>query len=201
MSCRLLLIRHGETIWNQERRCQGFSDIALSDSGESQAGALARALRSAPLSAVYSSDLVRAKRTAEIIAEPHRILIKTDARLRELNQGELEGENMSGLLTDHPELLKEWMENPADVVMPGGESMRKLQSRAWSAIEEIARNHPDDTVAVVAHNLCNLSIICRAIDLPLDKFRRLRMQNGSVSEIHFTSHGPVLVRINDTSHL
>jgi broad specificity phosphatase PhoE len=197
----MLLIRHGETVWNQERRCQGFTDVPLSDRGDDQARALALSLKSADLAAVYCSDLVRARRTAEIIAEPHSILIRPDARLREMNQGILEGKNLEGLLAGHPELLKKWMQEPADVEMPQGESLRSVQARAWQAIKDITARHPEDTVAVVSHNLCILGIICKAISLDLNNFRRLRMENASVSEIEFGRHGPVLIRINDLSHL
>jgi broad specificity phosphatase PhoE len=201
MGCRMLFIRHGETVWNQERRCQGFTDVPLSDRGDDQASALALALKGARLDAVYSSDLVRARRTAEVIAEPHRILVKSDARLREMNQGALEGKNLEGLLSSHPELLKKWMREPAEVEMPRGESMRSVQARAWQAVKEITGRHHDGLVAVVSHNLCILSIICKAINLDLNHFRRLRMENASISEIEFGSHGPVLCRINDTAHL
>jgi alpha-ribazole phosphatase/probable phosphoglycerate mutase len=201
MNCRLFLIRHGQTIWNHERRCQGFSDIPLNDEGEDQAAVLSRVLSSYPLDAVYCSDLVRSRRTAEIIASPHNISVRVDVRLRELNQGELEGSSLENLLSDHQELLKLWMESPKEVVMPGGESMTTLQQRAWQAIRDIVKNHHDKTVAVVAHNLCNLSIICKAIELDLNHFRRLKMENGSITEILFTPNHPVLVRINETRHL
>lgn len=201
MTTRILLIRHGETLWNHQRRCQGFSDIPLSERGQEQAESLAKALKSAPLSGVYCSDLIRSKRTAEIIAAPHKILVKMDVRLRELNQGELEGCSLDDLLADHPGLLKDWMSAPADVVMPGGESLRSLQGRSWNALQDVVKKRRDQTAAIIAHNLCILSIICRAIDLDLNGFRGLRIDNASISELEFTPRGTVLSRINDTHHL
>ncbi len=201
MNCRLFLIRHGETVWNRERRCQGFSDIPLNEEGEEQARVLSRVLSSYPLDAVYCSDLVRSRRTAEIVAAPHHISVRVDVRLRELNQGELEGSSLENLLAEHEELLKEWMERPKDVIMPGGESLATLQKRAWQAVRDIVKSHSDKTVAVVAHNLCNLCIICKAIELDLNHFRRLKMENGSITEILFTPNHPVLVRINESRHL
>lgn len=201
MSTRIFFIRHGETIWNQEKRSQGFTDIPLSQTGENQARALAQALKSPPLAAVYSSDLIRARRTAEIIAEPHRLQVRSDARFRELNQGEIEGQRLEDLLSGHPELLKQWMDAPAEVTMPGGESLRTLQARAGQAVEEIRRKHPDARVAVVAHNLCLLTVICQLIGLDLNLFRRLRLDNASISEFDFSARGPVLLRLNDIHHL
>jgi len=201
MATRIILIRHGETIWNRERRCQGSSDIPLSDIGQTQAEALAVALKNLPLAAVYSSDLVRARKTAEIVAAPHRLQVAQDARLRELNQGELEGDSLKDLLAGHPDLLKLWMNAPADVAMPGGESMRSLQARAVRAIDDIVRQHPDQTAAVVAHNLCNLAIVCHYLSLDLNRFRALRMDNASIAELEFSGRQTVLLRINDTHHL
>jgi len=201
MSLRILLIRHGETVWNSEGRCQGFSDIQLNAAGLEQAAALARALRGTRLDAIYSSDLARARKTADLIAESHKLPIQTDARLRELNQGKLEGKKLNDLLTDYPELLREWMARPADVVMPGGESMQSVQQRAWAAISDVAGLHDRGLVAVVSHNLAILSIVCKAIELDLDKFRKLRLKNASITELEFAHHGAVLVRINDAHHL
>ncbi len=201
MSLRILLIRHGETVWNSEGRCQGFSDISLNAAGQEQAAALARALRGRRLDAVYSSDLARARKTAEMIAESHQLQVQTDARFRELNQGQLEGKKLTDLLSDHPELLRDWMARPAEVVMPGGESMRSLQQRAWAALSDVVGLHDHGLVAVASHNLAILSIVCKAIELDLDKFRRLRLNNASITELEFARRQTVLVRINDVHHL
>lgn len=201
MATRIYLVRHGETTWNRERRCQGVSDIPLSDTGIQQAECLSAALAHAPLSAVYASDLVRARHTAEIIAAPHKLPVSCDARLRELNQGRLEGSDLNNLLSEHPELLREWLKTPADVTMPGGESMRALQARASRALEEIIAHHQEQSVAVIAHNLCNLSLVCRLIGLDLNLFRSIRMDNASITEIECSARGAVLFRVNDIHHL
>ncbi len=201
MSLRILLIRHGETVWNSEGRCQGFSDIDLNAAGQEQAAALARALRTERLDAVYSSDLARARKTAEAIAQPHQFPVQADARFRELNQGKLEGKKLNDLLSDYPELLRDWMANPAQVVMPDGESMRSLQQRAWAALSDVVGLYDRGVVVVASHNLAILSIVCKAIELDLDKFRKLRLKNGSITELEFSRRGAVLVRINDVHHL
>ncbi len=201
MAGKIILIRHGETIWNKQRKCQGFSDIPLNETGKEQAALLATALKSVPLSAVYSSDLVRAKKTGDMVAEQHKLKVVTDARFRELNQGDLEGSSLSDLLADHPDLLKKWLEKPADVKMPGGESMRTLQKRAAKAMKDIIENHLDETVCVVAHNLCILSIICDSINLDLNNFRKLKMDNASISILKHSGGGLSLITINDTHHL
>jgi phosphoserine phosphatase len=201
MATKIILIRHGETIWNKQKKCQGFSDIPLNETGKEQAMLLGQALKSVSFSAVYSSDLARAKSTGDEIAGQHNMKVMTDARFRELNQGDLEGQSLSDLLADHPGILKKWLENPADVQMPGGESMRSLQKRAVVALQDIIDNHPDEIVAVVAHNLCILSIICHSIKLDLNNFRRLKMDNASISVLEHSGSGLSLITINDTHHL
>jgi broad specificity phosphatase PhoE len=201
MTLCLLLVRHGETLWNRERRFQGFADIPLSSKGEQQARALAETLKSVSLAGVYCSDLMRARATAEFIAREHGVPVLADGRLREVNQGSLEGKSLEDLVRVYPALLERWMAEPADVEIPEGESLRAVQARAWEAVREILDRHPDGAVAVVGHNLCLLAVICKVIGLDLNNFRRLRIENGSISEILFTAHGPVLVRMNDTRHL
>ncbi len=201
MATRILLVRHGETKFNDERRCQGFTDVPLNERGVAQAVNLAEALKKERIDAIISSDLVRAKKTAEHVAVHHGLSVQLDARLRELNQGSLEGKNLDGLLSDHPELLKNWMDRPADVEMPGGESMRALQARAWRAVEDVLEAFPDKTVVIVAHNLCIMSIVCLAIGLDLNNFRRLKIGTASISEIRFSNGGPTLIKINDSHHI
>lgn len=201
MALSLLLVRHGETLWNRERRFQGFSDIPLSEKGRSQARALARCLRNCRLAAVYTSDLIRARRTAEAIAREHGVEVRVDARLREMNQGALEGKALEDLVREYPGLLERWLAEPAEIQMPGGESLRCAQERAWEAVQEIRRAYSDGTIVLVGHNLCLLAVICRAVGLDLNHFRRLRIENASITEILFAGSEPVLLRLNDTRHL
>lgn len=201
MSTRVIFVRHGETVWNREGRCQGSSDIPLSEIGLEQAEALAAVLGRETVAAIYSSDLIRARQTADAIAGRHRLPVTTDARLRELNQGELEGRSLKEMLAGQPDLLKRWMDEPADVCMPGGESLRAMQARAGRALEEIIRRHPDQTVIVVGHGLCTRSLLCRMLEIDLNRFRIFRLDNASISETECNARGIVLVRVNDTHHL
>jgi broad specificity phosphatase PhoE len=198
---RILLIRHGETTWNSEKRCQGFTDVPLSDTGVNQARLLSRVLMTERLEAVYSSDLIRARTTADIIAEPHNIQVQTDVRLREMNQGRLEGKTLQEMLKEFPGVLKEWVSNPAEMVMPGGESLKLLQDRGWHAFCEILERHPGQNIAVVAHNLLNTCILCKILDLHLNNFRKIKQLSCALNEIEQGPHGFVVFRLNDTHHL
>jgi len=121
---KLILVRHGETLWNRENRVQGFSDIELSDLGIMQAQRLAQCLKDEKIEAIYASTLKRAHRTAEIIGSYHEVGIEADADLRELNQGDFEGFNFRQLRDQYGSFLKQWITDPGSMVMPNGEPMR-----------------------------------------------------------------------------
>jgi broad specificity phosphatase PhoE len=198
----LILIRHGETIWNKERRTQGFSDIELTETGLTQARLLSELLSSRELQAVYSSPLKRAVQTAEKIADPHGLQVQHLPGLMELNQGDLEGLTFQELRANHSQLLKDWLESPAHLKMPGGESLQELQDRGWPAIEHIFQAHREGAVAVVSHNLCITTILCKLLNIGLDNFRRIRQNNGAINIIENTEErGMILTLMNDTCHL
>ncbi len=199
----LYLIRHGETDWNIEQRCQGFSDIPLNEKGRQQAEAIARNLSGTEIGAIYSSTLSRAHGTALIIAKYHDAPVQTTHALRELNQGDFEGLALKELFGNHADFLAEWLRNPADLRVPGGESLREVQARAWAKCEEIINKHSDGNIVIVGHNLCNLTILCKIMKMDLSDFRRIHLDVASINIIEFGGRWPhpVVIRLNDTSHL
>ena len=199
----LYLIRHGETDWNIEQKCQGFSDTPLNATGRRQAEASARYLSDTRIEAIYSSTLRRAAEMAAIIAKYHDAAVHTNDALRELNQGDFEGLRLADLMEKHADFLQRWFLDPADLQIPGGESLRQMQTRAWSALEEIVEKHSDGTIVVVCHNLCNLSLLCRIMKLDQADFRRLHQDVAAINVVEFGGRWPhpVVLRLNDTSHL
>ncbi|MBI4495758.1 MAG: histidine phosphatase family protein [Deltaproteobacteria bacterium] len=198
---RLILIRHGETLWNEMHRFQGFSDIGLSARGTLQARCLADSLKGEALSAIYTSSLLRARQTAEAIACHHGCPLIVEEDLKELNQGRLEGITGEELRRDFPEFLESWLLDPSGVKLPQGESLGDLQQRVWSAVERIVREWAGQTVAAVAHSFVNVTILCRVLDLPLKNIRRLRQDAAAKNVIDFLERGAVLRSWNDTCHL
>ncbi len=148
---RLLLIRHGETDWNSEGRYQGQSDVPLNATGREQARHLAQALDGCALDTIYSSDLLRARETAEALARATGASLYLDPRLREVDLGEWEGQLFSCIQEKYPELLRQRRENPLHFAPPGGETMVELRQRLLSAVREIAALHPGASVALVSH--------------------------------------------------
>lgn len=205
---KLILVRHGETHWNEGKRIQGGdSDIELNETGLEQARKLAVFLENEPITIILSSPLRRAKSTAELIANNHQLPVEIDPALRELKVGELEGMSISDLRTTFSQFLLQWWQDGGATRLPGGESLVELQQRAWNVIEGLFEKHKtnpgqneDTTVAVVSHYFVTLAIILKALDLPLDYFIKFRVDLGGVSILEFRDYGTRLLVFNDTSY-
>jgi broad specificity phosphatase PhoE len=199
------LIRHGETWWNREGRCQGVTDIPLTDKGYRQARAIAAALADKPLSAILSSPLQRGKETAAIIAERHGLAVEVREELREWNQGELEGLTGAELLGNHRAFFQRWFQDSAGTAPPGGEPLQTLQMRAWPVIDSLRERGLNGPVAVVSHTMTLGTIICAALGLELANIHRLKLDLASRSTITFSPFGLfsawVLTALNDRHYL
>jgi 2,3-bisphosphoglycerate-dependent phosphoglycerate mutase len=136
----LLLARHGETDWNRERRLQGSTDIPLNDLGRTQAKRLATELEDVELTAIYSSDLQRARETAEIVAAAKKLRVHADRGLRERSFGSWEG------LT-----RQEIAERFGDLEHHDGESDEDVRSRVLAVMHRIVTSNPEGNVLVVSH--------------------------------------------------
>ncbi len=145
----LLLARHGETDWNSERRWQGHADQPLNEAGRAQARELAETLVGRPIDAIYTSDLSRARETAEIIAARLGQSVTTDARLREVDVGDWSGRLWSELQESEPEAAARWQAGLK--AWNGGESYEEMGTRVVAAVLELAARHPGQTVLIVSH--------------------------------------------------
>jgi len=199
---RLTLVRHGETVWNSERRVQGGArDIELSELGRQQIGGLARVFKDEPIDLILCSPLSRAQETAKSIAAHHAgVQIVTDNKLKEVDVGEFDGMSTVEMSRTFTELLLDWWKGGRER-LPGGESFEELQERAWSVVSPYVEQPTHENVMVVSHYFVTLSIVFRAIGLPLDMLVRFRMDPASITALEFGSFGPRLARFNDTSYL
>ncbi len=179
----LILVRHGETIWNREGRVQGFSDIDLSDVGVQQARQLALSLRDASILSIYSSPLIRAQKTARIINEYHHAPLYIEPGLMEMDQGDFEGLTFQELMACEKDFLQKWMSDPASVQMPNGESFIELQDRAWKVIEGIVAK--SGSALVVSHNFTIAAILCKIKNVSLSQFRKVCVDTASRTIIRF----------------
>lgn len=182
---QLILIRHGETLWNTERRMQGQLDSPLTERGLWQAQQLGIRLKKQEFAALYSSDLPRAARTAEQIAVVTGHDILSDERLRERHFGLFEGLTQAEMQALDLEAYERFMSRDPQYAVPGGESPAAFFVRCRAALEDIARRHADETVAVVTHGLVLDSAYRAATGLPLDAQRPVPLVNASLNWFAF----------------
>jgi alpha-ribazole phosphatase len=198
---RLLLIRHGSTAWNAERRYQGQTDIPLSDDGRDQVKRLAQRLSTERIDAVYASDLRRAWETSKEIAASHGLTVRPDPRLREICFGQWEGKTREQIEADDAERLARWFASPMDNSPPGGETLRAVVKRVGAAYQSIANCHPEETVAIVAHGGTLRVLVCLALKLSPHNYWRFRFDRASLSQLIARDDGAILSSLNDVAHL
>ncbi len=198
---KLILVRHGQTESNKLGRIQGVNNSPLTDVGREQAEAAARALASNAPFALYSSPLPRALQTAEAIgsrADTQPVEVK---ELIEMDVGEFEGLSGPQLRERFPDVMRSWDEDPAATVMPSGESLYDVRDRAWPVVRSLAERHDSGTVVAVTHNFTIHTIVCAALDMPLNNFRKLRIDLGSITRLEITPARTTLISLNETWHL
>ena len=163
----LWIVRHGQTDWNVEGRYQGQADQPLNAVGLAQAAAAAAQLQTQNFTAIYSSDLQRARVTAEIIAAQLGLPVQIDRRLREVNQGEWEGMLTADIQARYVAAWSARQQDRLHAAPPGGESLAQVAARVLPAVDEITRRHPHAAILIVAHGLVLGVVRCAAEGAPL----------------------------------
>jgi alpha-ribazole phosphatase len=193
---RIYLIRHGEVEPAAVGKLIGHTDVELSDRGMEQAHRLAEKLSSARLDAVYSSDLRRALRTAEIIAEPNRVRAQPSATWREIDMGAWEGRPLSSLNDEAPEDVASLFNEPASFEYPGGESFADFTIRIQRALDQLLLTHPNGEIALVAHGGVCRAIIGGVLGMPMRNWLRLAQDYGCLNVITWYDLHPRLELLN-----
>ncbi|HIK20081.1 MAG TPA: histidine phosphatase family protein [Synechococcus sp. M44_DOE_062] len=207
---RILLVRHGETQWNRERRFQGQRDIPLNATGEEQAAKVAECLATQPLQLAFSSPLKRSWATADAICSNHsNLILRPMLDLQEICHGDWEGKLQSEVEAEYPGELERWQRDPASVQMPNGENLHQVWERTRSAWQEVlattaAQFPTQGTAVVVAHDAINKAIICQLFNLSPQAFWIFKQGNGAITVIDYPEGkegAPVLKVLNLTTHL
>lgn len=203
MLTKMLLVRHGETIWNHAYRYQGHTDIELSETGRKQAKLLAAELKNEKVKAVYSSDLKRAYETATILASPHNLPVQVTKELREINFGEWEGMTYPEIMEKYKDLAAEWYQSPGQVRLPGGENFEEVKERSYNTVLDLLQQNDPGTIIVVAHGGTIRTIICGILDIELNHAFKISQDNTALNIINYYPENglTVLSLLNGTDHL
>jgi probable phosphoglycerate mutase len=200
---RILLARHGETLFNVQGRWQGQSDSPLTERGLAQARELARALGTEPVVAVYSSDLGRAMQTAHQVAAAHGLEVSPDSRLRELETGGFTHKTPADIDVVYPGTRQAWATEPGRMRLPDGETLLEAQARALAFFAETMPRHAGQTVVVISHGGIGQAILVHAMGGSVeDLWLKERVDNCQISRLEWTAaEGLKLVEMSDVRHL
>jgi alpha-ribazole phosphatase len=198
----IYMIRHGQTVWNQDKRFQGQSDTPLDEIGVFQARSLMEHMRDIPVDLVVSSDLDRARQTALILAEPRHLEVFDESGLREINFGIWEGQVIDQVRKSDSETFSTWMTDPGSLRIPEAETFQEVQDRAMNAIDRWVNVHQGKSIVFVSHGGVIAALLCRMLKEPIVNMWNYKLTNTAVTHLICRHPGGYeLKRLNDDSHL
>jgi broad specificity phosphatase PhoE len=202
---RVLLIRHGQSQGNAEGRFGGHTSTPLSPRGRLQAEATAQALSSETISAIYSSDLLRAVETAQPLARLTGLQINKTEAFRERSVGVMEGLTFEEAADQHPEQYGALLRRDFEHVLLGGESYRQMLDRASRHLDHAIEQHSGGSIAIFSHTgtICILTLhLMGALDAPELRPVWITTANCGITRVELRSDGFIRVlAVNDTRHL
>lgn len=198
---RLLLVRHGDTEFNNSRRFMGYSDIELGPDGHKQVERLRDYLAGDAIEAAYASDLRRTTTTAEILAAGRGLQVVPCPELREQHYGVCEGLTFGEIGHDYPEVAKQCVDFTPELEFPEGEKFTSFAIRVIRFLTRVADGKHAGPVLVVSHNGPIKVLICHLLGISMEHWWQIRVDTASISIMDVTPRGAVLTRLNDVSHL
>jgi alpha-ribazole phosphatase/probable phosphoglycerate mutase len=202
---KLILIRHGQTDYNAQRRYQGHTDIPLNDTGKRQAEALRKRLSHMHITGAYTSTLIRARTTAQIALEGHHsgLVAEEMLLLREASGGKVEGLNWEEMNAKFPEEVKKWHSDRYNNPPPGGESLKEVRERVVEGINIILKKHhkEEDNIAIFVHGGVIGVTLCHYMGMDLNKLWQWRIDSCSMTILDVYEKAAILSLFNDTNHI
>lgn len=202
MSTKIIMIRHGFSLANNEGKFAGNWDIELTELGKKQAEMAAKYFETHPADVIYSSDLLRAYQTAIPISEVLGLPIHKERELREISAGEWEGMYFEDLVIHFPDEYKVWVEDVGRARCPGGESTAELAVRITGAVRRIAEKHDGQTVCITTH-ATPIRVMCTtASGLPVEEMAQIPwVSNASINVFEYENGSFKAVALDQTEHL
>ena len=197
----LYIVRHGTTDWNQSGRIQGHMDIPLNEAGRAQARLASGRLAPLGATALYSSDLLRAYETAQIIGQGIGLRVVQKPGLREINFGVWQGLSSPQIRERDPEVYAARSANPYDVAPAGAETWRQFYDRAVQAIQEILAMTEAQRLIVVTHGGVCTAVGLRALGFDCTGKRTFESHNCGIHTLAVHGETWRVVALNDVAHL
>lgn len=205
MPLRVILVRHGQTEWNEGSSAgphfRGRIDIALNSMGVAQAQAVADCLGPVDIQAIYASPLRRAADTARPIAQAHRLALEPFDGLLDINYGQWGGQSHKDVSAQWPDLYQKWLTAPHLVQIPGGESLAGVRRRVQRGLDQILNRHQNGIVVLVGHQVVNKVLICALLGLDNSAFWRIRQDTGCINRFDHDGEDFTVLTLNEVRHL
>jgi broad specificity phosphatase PhoE len=200
--CLFILVRHGQTEWNRVERFRGRADVPLNETGLAQAEATGRrvAAQWTP-TAVYASPLSRAVKTAEAIVQHFNLPVQVYPGLADIDYGEWQGLTPEEARQHWPEQVGNWYQHPEQALIPAGETLADLRTRAMQTVNDLAARHAGETVVLVGHTVINRIILLGIMGLGNERFWRIKQDTCAINVFEAEQGDFTVHSLNDTCHL
>ena len=201
MANTFYIVRHGQTNWNILGKTQGHGNSDLTQSGEAQAIELAEAMVNYPIDYIYSSDLGRSVQTAQIVGEKIGVEVQKTISLREMGFGVWEGLLIEEIKKEHANTYNTWRNEPHLVDIPNGETLHIIKERVDSFIKEINEKYDNKHIVLVSHSVTVRVMLLSFLNSGMENIYRIKQDNTALNIIEYRDYGPVVIKMNDTSHI
>lgn len=198
---RFFIVRHGQTKWNTQLKTQGQQDSSLDEIGMIQTQKLAKRLAAFNIDHIYSSDLGRTIQTSDIISAQLQKEYMLENSLREIDFGEWEGLTIEDIKKSYEEEFKMWRKEPDKARIPGAESLQEVADRITRGINKINEAHKSSNILLVSHGVVIKVLLLTLLNSSLSNIYKIKQDNTALNVVELREYGPVLLRLNDTTHL
>ena len=200
---RIILIRHGQTEWNEGKgeRFRGRSDLDLDETGVKQAEATATRIAQWQVAVIYSSPLLRTVRTAQILARNFNLQPQPLDGLIDIDYGKWQGLSLKEAAAQDNKLYSLWLRSPHLVTFPQGENLEQVQQRAMAALLGLLPQHPEQNILLVSHKVVCKVLICSLLGLGNSHFWQVEQDTCAINLVEARDRALVVTLLNDTCHL
>jgi len=200
---KIYLIRHGQTEYNDKNIFRGHLDIPLNSYGISQAESVGKALKVIDFNAIYTSPLIRAKKTAEIIHkyQSGKISINVENDFTDLNYGKWQAKSKEEVKNNYPKLYHEWEISPYSTKIPDGESLYDAQKRSWNCLVKIINNNKDKTICIVSHRVINKLLISKILGILKTGFWKIKQDTGCINIMEYKDKKFMIIKLNHNANV